>query len=401
MTDLTLDLESMDHEEALLYVKRFQVLMEINASINSAMDVDVLLRTIIDIAASVMDAEASSLALREAATGELVFHIVSNDNKELESLRLPRGQGIAGWVAENGEAVIVPDVSKDERFYQGVDQKSDFVTRSIVCVPMRRSGDSVIGVLQVLNKRKGTFDAQDLMLFASLANIAAIAIENSQLYQILKQTMDKVKADNQRLNNILEQLQQSEAEVKRMKHAMEEEDGVVKGSLSVFIPPNILQMLANDMKTGMVELKTPDRKGKLYLEKGEVYHAELLEAPRLSGNEAVYEMINWNTGSFIFHPDEHAEQRTISGSCMQLIIEGLRRGDELQVFQEKYPDTLLIKGIDLTQEEALTEEAMNLLEHLQIKRSLKDIWSKTLLDRHSFYRIVDLLVTEHVLKLGA
>ena len=122
MTDIeSLDIEQMEHQEALQYVKRFKVLMEINASINSTMDLEVLLRTIIDIAASVMNAEASSLALREATTGELVFHIVSQDtHKSLESLRLPKGQGIAGWVAENGEPVIVPDVSKDERFYKGV-----------------------------------------------------------------------------------------------------------------------------------------------------------------------------------------------------------------------------------------------------------------------------------------
>lgn len=403
MTDIeSLDIEQMEHQEALQYVKRFKVLMEINASINSTMDLEVLLRTIIDIAASVMNAEASSLALREATTGELVFHIVSQDtHKSLESLRLPKGQGIAGWVAENGEPVIVPDVSKDERFYKGVDQKSEFVTRSIMCVPMRRSGDSVIGVLQVLNKKEGTFDAQDLLLFSSLANIAAIAIENSQLYHILQQTMDKLKADNTRLNNILAQLKQSEEEVKRMKTQMESSDGSVKGSLSVFIPPNILQMLANDMKTGAILLTTPEQEGKLYLSQGEVYHAELLKAPRLEGNDAVYEMINWNEGSFAFTKDEQVDQKTIQSSCMHLIIEGLRRGDELQILLEKYPETHVVKGIDLTQEADYSETATELLSELQLNHTLHTLWERSALDRHTFYSAIDELAKHHLLKLTA
>lgn len=402
MTNIeSLDIEKMEHQEALQYVKRFKVLMEINASINSAMDLEVLLRTIIDIAASIMNAEASSLALREASTGELVFHIVSEDsNKSLESLRLPKGQGIAGWVAEHGEPVIVPDVSKDERFYSGVDKKSDFVTRSIMCVPMRRSGDSVIGVLQVLNKKEDTFDDQDLLLFSSLANIAAIAIENSQLYHILQQTMDKLKADNTRLNNILGQLKQSEEEVKRMKSQMEATDGSVKGSLSVFIPPNILQMLANDMKTGVVVLKTPTDEGKFYLSNGEVYHAELLNSPQLKGNAAVYEMINWNEGNFAFTKDTAVDEKTIEGSCMHLIIEGLRRGDELQVLLEKYPPASLVKGIDLTQEGDYSPAATEVLSGLQLDQSLDQLWKASTVDRHTFYGAIGELVTHHLLKLG-
>lgn len=401
MTDIeSLDIEHMEHQEALQYVKRFKVLMEINASINSAMDLEILLRTIIDIAASVMNAEASSLALREASTGELVFHIVSQDsNKNLESLRLPKGQGIAGWVAENGEPVIVPDVSKDKRFYSGVDKQSDFVTRSIVCVPMRRSGENIIGVLQVLNKKEGTFDHQDLLLFSSLANIAAIAIENSQLYHILQQTMDKLKADNTRLNNILAQLKQSEEEVKRMKTQMEAADGSVKGSLSVFIPPNILQMLANDMKTGVVVLTTPTQEGKLYLSQGEVYHAELLQAPALTGNPAVYEMINWNEGTFAFSKDVSVDHKTIEGSCMHLIIEGLRRGDELQVLLEKHPPQSQVKGIDLTQEAEYSQAATEVLSRLQLNQSLEELWKLSTMDRHTFYNAIDELSNHHLLKL--
>ncbi|MBF2052528.1 MAG: GAF domain-containing protein [Candidatus Sericytochromatia bacterium] len=396
---LPINIEQLDRDQALQYVKRFQVLLEINANINSTMDLEMLLRTIIDVATTVADAEASSLALRDAGTGELVFHLASGESgKTVESLRLPKGQGIAGWVAENGESVIVPDVSQDKRFFKGVDEKSAFVTRSILCVPMRRSGDKIIGVLQVLNKRKGTFDDQDMVLFTSLANIAAIAIENSQLYHILQQTMNKLKEDNTRLNNILGQLKQSEEEVKRMKTQMLEKDGAVVGSLSVFIPPNILQMLANDMKTGTIHLKTPTAQGKIYLRKGEVYHAELLQDPKLTGNDATYEMINWNEGSFSFKDTEHSDQNTIQGSCMHLIIEGLRRGDELKVLQEKFSPAKIPSATGAAYAEEVPPQSQQVLDLIQTEpMALEAHWRHSKLDQHSFYSAVQFLADAHLI----
>lgn len=404
MADLSaIDIETLDREAALEYVKRFQVLMEINANINSTMDLEVLLRTIIDVAAAVMEAEASSLALRDATTGELVFHLASGESGQtVESVRLPRGKGIAGWVAENNESLIVPDVSKDERFFKGVDEKSTFVTRSIMCVPMRRSGDKTIGVLQVLNKKIGTFDDNDLMLFSSLANIAAIAVENSQLYQILQQTLQKLKEDNTRLNNILGQLKQSEDEVKRMKSQMQDKDGAVVGSLSIFIPPNILQMLANDMKTGALLLKGPqDLQGKLYLERGEVYHAELLQEPRLVANDAVYEMINWHEGSFSFKENETAEPRTTQGSCMHLIIEGLRRGDELKVMLEKFPSQSSVSLKSVEPPDDLDPISLKVLEGLDFEQNLLQNWKKTSVDRHTFFSAIQTLVNTHQIEVKA
>lgn len=401
---IDIEVEKLDHNAALEYVKRFQVLLEINANINSTMDLEMLLRTIIDVAKTAMNSEASSLALREAETGELVFHLASGESgKTVESVRLKRGEGIAGWVAENGEPVIVPDVSEDKRFFKGVDEKSQFVTRSIMCVPLRRSGDKIIGVLQVLNKREGTFDDQDMVLFRSLANIAAIAIENSQLYHILQQTLDKLKEDNARLNMILGQLKQSEEEVKRLKEDVKEgSDGSVNGSLSIVIPPNLLQMLANDMKTGTITLKSPEGQGKICLRNGEVFHAELLQEPRLTGTDAIYEMINWNEGTFAFKDfkdTEYKEETTMQASVMHLIIEGLRRGDELKVLLEKIPPE---KHLNIFEHE-VPEEAMAaarlILPNAIQGGSLDTMWQRSQMDRHSFYSNIEILLTARLLEL--
>ena len=138
MTNIeSLDIEKMEHQEALQYVKRFKVLMEINASINSAMDLEVLLRTIIDIAASIMNAEASSLALREASTGELISLVDGNrdadavwlvgHNPGLEQLVALLSEGRTGdYRGMSPGSVAVLHFPKDAAIEPGVATLVDF-----------------------------------------------------------------------------------------------------------------------------------------------------------------------------------------------------------------------------------------------------------------------------------
>ncbi|PIQ23363.1 hypothetical protein COW36_08455 [bacterium (Candidatus Blackallbacteria) CG17_big_fil_post_rev_8_21_14_2_50_48_46] len=388
---LEIDYKNLNHEEALKFVERFQVLLEINSSINSTIELDVLLRTIIDVAKLVMHAEASSLALVDQSTHELVFHFAQGEaGKVVESMRIPVGKGIAGHVAETGKPTIVPDVSKDERFFKGVDEQSKFQTRSIICVPMTRSGNKVLGILQVLNKKEGTFDETDLILFASLANIAAIAIENSQLYHLLQQTLDKLKEDNTRLNMILEKLESSEAEVRQMKSLMEKDDtGAVRGSLSVIIPPNILQMLANDAKTGSVTINSKPQSGKIYLQNGEIHHADTEGTPPfLTGSMAIYEMMGWTEGTFSFNDHETPPARTIQQSCMHLIIEGLRRSDETKVMHEMFPDDLVVIKLEENPPADCDPHYEACFWALTTGQTLGDVRRRVPVDSYTFYSAV-------------
>lgn len=388
---LDIDFKNLNHEEALKFVERFQVLLEINSSINSTIELDELLRTIIDVAKVVMHAEASSLALLDKTTDELVFHLAMGEaGKVVESMRIPKGKGIAGYVAQTGKPLIVPDVSQDERFFKGVDEQSKFQTRSILCVPLSRLGNQVIGVLQVLNKQQGTFDETDLVLFSSLANIAAIAIENAQLYHLLQQTLDKLKEDNARLNMILEKLESSEAEVRQMKSLMAaDQTGAVRGSLAVIIPPNILQMLANDAKTGCLTIHSKPQSGKIYLQKGEIFHAETEGVPPfLTGPMAVYEMMGWTEGTFSFNENEPSPGRTIQVSCMHLIIEGLRRSDEFKVLHEQYPDDMVVIKLTEQRPENLEPHVEACFRALTTGQSLGEIRRRIPVDSHTFYSAV-------------
>lgn len=134
-----------------------------------------------------MDAETGSLLLIDRDTGELFFEVALGDKGEmLKEIRLKKGEGIAGWVAENGKPVIIHNVQSDPRFYRCADIKSAFITRSMICVPVKTK-DKILGVLEAINKRTDSFNDEDMGILTALANQVAVAIENANLYEELKE----------------------------------------------------------------------------------------------------------------------------------------------------------------------------------------------------------------------
>ncbi len=166
--------------------------MELGVLVNSSLNLAEVLKAIMQFANQVTNSVASTLMLLEEETGELIFSVPTGDNiDKLTDIRLKPGQGIAGWVAENGEAVIVKDVKKDQRFFIGVDSFSGFKTKSILCVPLKAK-NKIIGVLEVINKKSGeSFNTEDSLLLTIFASQAAMAIENARLYGELLDTLNE------------------------------------------------------------------------------------------------------------------------------------------------------------------------------------------------------------------
>jgi diguanylate cyclase (GGDEF)-like protein len=116
---------------------------------------------------------------------ELFFQIATGKGAEaLRDVRIKVGQGLAGWVAKTGTAVVVPDTTKDSRFFGQVDAKSKMETRSVVAVPVRFR-DQCLGVIELVNciDAVNGFSQRDLALLEALADYAAIAIENARHVQ--------------------------------------------------------------------------------------------------------------------------------------------------------------------------------------------------------------------------
>jgi GAF domain-containing protein len=136
-----------------------------------------------------MDAEVGSLLLVDRKSGDLFFEVALGEKGErLKQIRLKMGEGVAGWVAQHDEAALVNDVANDPRHFKKAGAISQFVTRNMVCVPVRSKG-RVIGVLQAINKKdNGLFNEEDIEHFETLSNQVAIALDNAHLYEELKET---------------------------------------------------------------------------------------------------------------------------------------------------------------------------------------------------------------------
>jgi GAF domain-containing protein len=157
-------------------------LVEVAGLLSSTLKLDELLEVITEAAAELLGAETSSLLLLDEESGELTVDIATGERgHEVVKKRVPAGVGIAGWVVEKGEPAVVNAPRDDPRFYGDIDAKSGFETRSILAVPMRTK-ERVIGVIEVINKREGSFDEADVKLTNALAGQAATAIDNARLY---------------------------------------------------------------------------------------------------------------------------------------------------------------------------------------------------------------------------
>lgn len=169
-------------------VDKLHILMEFSAIINSSLDTLQVRERAIQAATRLLEADAGSLLLVDQDAGELYFEVATGQKGErLKEIRLKIGEGIAGWVAQTGEAVVVDDVQTDARFYREADTLSEYQTRDMVAVPIR-VGTAVVGVLQAINKNEGHFTPEDRDLLISLAHQVAPAIENARMYETLRDT---------------------------------------------------------------------------------------------------------------------------------------------------------------------------------------------------------------------
>ncbi len=147
----------------------------------AAQDLDALLKEIGRVAEALTGSEASSLLILDEDGKHLHFKTASGEKGQaVKRVTVPVEQGIAGWVARHWKPLIVPDVSRDERFLKKSDEESGFVTRSVLAVPLIM-GDRLIGVCEVINKMSGVFSDRDTGTLQSLANFAAVAVVNAQL----------------------------------------------------------------------------------------------------------------------------------------------------------------------------------------------------------------------------
>lgn len=167
--------------ELLRSERRVDAMKQIGRALGSNLEIEPLLGEIVSRTTELLEADRSTLFLIDRARGELHSKVI--EGKELREIRLPIGVGLAGWVAASGEPLHIKNAYADQRFNPEVDKKSGYRTRSVLVWPVRAPrGDAVVGVIQVLNKRTGPFDATDERLLEAIASEIGVGLEVARLY---------------------------------------------------------------------------------------------------------------------------------------------------------------------------------------------------------------------------
>ncbi|MBI3005828.1 MAG: GAF domain-containing protein [Ignavibacteriales bacterium] len=165
---------------------KLERLIEASKIINSTLDLDKLLGLILDAATKSLEADRGTLYLVDDIKKELWSKVLQGNN--MVEIRLPVGKGIAGYVAQTGETINIPDAYRDPRFNPEVDKRTGYRTRNMLCMPMKNKDAKVIGVFQLLNKKEGAFEKSDEQFIDALSAHASVSIENARLAQDMVQS---------------------------------------------------------------------------------------------------------------------------------------------------------------------------------------------------------------------
>lgn len=190
------DINKLSADELRLYLKNAQkdlrkrgLLLSVSENIAGKDSLSEILWELVGITAKELNAERGSLFLNDPITGELYSRVAQGELTR--EIRLLNSSGIAGSVFQSGLGEIVHKPYEDVRFNAEIDEQTGFVTKSIICAPIRTARNDVIGVVQILNKIKGRFTKDDLDIVEAIAAQASVTLQNAQGIEEIQKSRDK------------------------------------------------------------------------------------------------------------------------------------------------------------------------------------------------------------------
>lgn len=165
--------------------QQLSTLNQVTRQLTSTLELQPLLRSILENAVNILNTEAGSLFLVDNQTDELIFEVtVGPTAANLVGQRLPPGTGVVGKAVVTRQPVISNDVQTSTTWNSNTDRQTGYMTRSLLAVPMEVK-DRVIGVIEIMNKKDGLqFNSDDQNLLSAFAGQAAVALENARLYTL-------------------------------------------------------------------------------------------------------------------------------------------------------------------------------------------------------------------------
>jgi len=161
-----------------------QQILDVTRKLAAPYDLDTMLREVVDAARSILHADRGTVFLHDPKTSELVVRVGTG----LDSIRMPDYKGIVGESAQTRTLINVPDCYADERFNRDIDKQTGYRSRCMLTIPLIGYENSLVGVLQILNKHEGVFDEQDEFIASALAAQAAVVLHRVKITETLRAT---------------------------------------------------------------------------------------------------------------------------------------------------------------------------------------------------------------------
>lgn len=166
-------------------------LLKVARAVSAETDIAILLKTIAEQTKIALNADRCTVFLLDKSKNELSSKVALG--LEIEEIRFPANKGLAGHVVRTGETVNIKDPYNDSRFNKEIDQMTGYITKNILCMPIKNMSHEIVGVFQVLNKRKGSFSKHDENLLIAIGSSAGIALENARLFETQQQMIETQK----------------------------------------------------------------------------------------------------------------------------------------------------------------------------------------------------------------
>ena len=164
--------------------------LEVTRKLAAPFDLDTMLTEVVDVSRNILDADRGTVFLYDEETDELVVRVAT----ELGSIRIPADKGIVGESAQTRKLINVPDCYADKRFNRAIDKETGYRSRCMLTIPLLGFEESLVGVLQILNKNEGTFDEEDEFVAMALAAQAAVVLHRAK---ITEQIIESEKLDRE------------------------------------------------------------------------------------------------------------------------------------------------------------------------------------------------------------